>query len=143
MRILSQLCLYWAGGPRPYGGCFFTRIVRTRHDVSLRCSSRIAPLSPLPPFGPLPPIWFVAKINGDLAAAIYFIGILCQLLNKYFFSLDYTVVVNCNYNVYTLNRSWDSCTGRCEVSYRNNLCALNNEVLDVCTLSVVNVAECP
>ena len=65
-----------------------------------------------------------------LRPPLSFIGILCQLLNKYFFSLDYTVVVNCNYNVYTLNRSWDSCTGRCEVSYRNNLCTLNNEVLN-------------
>ena len=68
----------------------------------------------------------------------------CQLLNKLLLCLNNTIVVNCYNDVDTLNRSRDCSTCRCEVSYRNNLSALNNEIRDrVCLLCIVNETECP
>ena len=53
---------------------------------------------------------------------------LSKLLYQYLLSLNHAVSVNSYYYVNTLNRSWNSCTGRCKVSYRNNLCTLNKKV---------------
>ena len=101
--------------------------------VSVRWSFSRSALLPLPP---LPPFWafahnlFITKKEWRPLVATHIIGILCQLLNKYLFSLDNTVAVNCNNDVYTAYRSWDCCTCRCEVTYRNNLVTLNYEILD-------------
>ena len=93
--------------------------------VCLAALAAIAAILPL-----CPQYVYYKKKSGDQLAATHIIGILCQLLNKYLFSLDNTVAVNCNNDVYTAYRSWDSCTCRCEVTYRNNLVTLNYEILD-------------
>ena len=93
------------------------------------CFYALLSLLPFLPFLPLVPVE-CKKENGDLAAAIFFMDLLVQLLNKYFLSLDYTVAVNCYNNVYTAYRSRNCSTCWCVVAYCNNLSALNYEVID-------------
>ena len=75
------------------------------------------------------------KKSGDPWVAAQYLW-LDQLLNQNLLSLNNSVSVNCNYDVDTLLRCRNCSTGRCEVSLRNNLCTLNNEVLDRCCVEV-------
>lgn len=102
-----------------------------------------------------PPLSFMVFVN-YLTSTFRFAQQLCArqcfikqtyksllLLNQHFLSFNYAVSINCNNDVDTFNRSRYSSTSRCEVSYRNYFCTLNNEVFDRCLKVVVYLSQVP